>query len=72
MSRSEALKRAQAKYQRKMSVRNILKQYNFKFHIIHDADIIKVLEAKKNKNGYIKNLIRNDIKSEKSNHESKI
>lgn len=63
MSRSEALKRAQAKYQRKMSVRNILKQYNFKFHIVHDADIIKVLESQKNKNGYIKKLIRDDMQS---------
>lgn len=61
MSRSEALKRAQSKYQRKMSVRNILKQYNFKFHIVHDADIIKVLESQKNKNGYIKKLIRDDM-----------
>ena len=61
MSRSEALKRAQAKYQRKMIVRNILKQYNFKFHIVHDADIIKVLESQKNKNGYIKKLIRDDM-----------
>lgn len=61
MSRSEALKRAQAKYQRKISVRNILKQYNFKFHIVHDADIIKVLESQKNKNGYIKKLIREDM-----------
>lgn len=63
MSRSEALKRAQAKYQRKMIVRNILKQYNFKFHIVHDADIIKVLESQKNKNGYIKKLIRDDMQS---------
>lgn len=61
MSRSEALKRAQSKYQRKISVRNILKQYNFKFHIVHDADIIKVLESQKNKNGYIKKLIREDM-----------
>lgn len=61
MSRSEALKRAQSKYQRKMSVRNILKQYNFKFHIVHDSDIIKVLESQKNKNGYIKKLIREDM-----------
>jgi hypothetical protein len=63
MSRSEALKRAQSKYQRKISVRNILKQYNFKFHIVHDADIIKVLESQKNKNGYIKKLIRDDMQS---------
>lgn len=63
MSRSEALKRAQAKYQRKMIVRNRLKQYNFKFHIVHDADIIKVLESQKNKNGYIKKLIRDDMQS---------
>lgn len=63
MSRSEALKRAQAKYQRKIISKNILKQYNFKFHIVHDADIIKVLESKKNKNGYIKKLIRDDMQS---------
>lgn len=32
-----------------------------KFHIVHDADIIAALDGQKNKNGYIKKLIREDL-----------
>lgn len=53
--RSEALNRAQEKYLKR------IKNYHLTYHIENDADIIAVLEAQKNKNNYIRNLIREDI-----------
>lgn len=61
MSRSEAVKRAQAKYDEKYRKSGATKSYHFKCHTIHDADIIEELESKESKNGYIKDLIRADI-----------
>lgn len=52
---SEALKRAQEKYLKK------IKHFHLTYHIDNDADIIAVLEAQKNKSGYIRDLIRADI-----------
>lgn len=65
MSRSESLKRAQAKYEKKYRERGLTKSYQLKCHIEHDADIIEVLDGQENKNGYIKDLIRSDIESKK-------
>lgn len=62
MSRSEALKRAQARYQKKKCVKKRLKHYILACHIVNDADIIEILSKKENKSGYIKQLIRNDAK----------
>lgn len=62
MSRSEALKRAQARYQKKKCVISRKKTYILACHIYNDADIIEILSKKDNVNGYIKNLIRKDNK----------
>lgn len=52
---TEAEKRAQAKYDKK----NVKGLY-LKLNIKTDADIIDRLNREANKQGYIKNLIRND------------
>lgn len=59
MSRSEALKRAQKKYNKRT------KDFLLKCNIEHERDVIEALEQQSNKNGYIKNLIRQDIKNRK-------
>ena len=59
--RTDAVKRAQAKYDAKYRKSGVIKSYHFKCHKDNDADIIKALEAQENKNGYIKELIRKDI-----------
>lgn len=40
------------------------KQYSFRLHIDHDADIINQLDKVGSKAGYIKQLIREDIKKD--------
>ena len=40
------------------------KQFTLKLNLVNDADIIKRLSEVKNKQGYIKELIRKDIKRE--------
>ena len=65
MARSEATKSAQARYRAKKAVRDKTKGYYLKCHKVHDSDIINQLELSKNKNGYIKELIRLNIKSKK-------
>lgn len=54
--RSEALKRAQSKYDKEHCV-----QINLKLNKETDRDIIERLQAAENKQGYIKDLIRLDI-----------
>lgn len=54
---TEANKRAQRKYETESS-----KQFKMRLHFIHDADILKKLESVTNQAGYIKALIREDIK----------
>lgn len=56
---SEAQKKAQIKYD-KNNTRSIL----FKFNLTNDADILSKLEEVGNKQGYIKELIRKDIRGE--------
>lgn len=58
MPRSEALKRAQKKYQH-----NTNKSVVIKLHKEYDEDIIEHLETVKSKQGYIKELIRKDMYS---------
>lgn len=58
MMRSEALKRASKKYDQEKT-----KAVTLKFNKMTDADILKQLESCTNKQGYIKELIRKDIKS---------
>ncbi len=61
MSRSEAEKRAQARYAKKNAGNGVTRGFYLKCHTVHDADIIAALEAQKNQNGYIKELIRADL-----------
>lgn len=60
-SRSEATKKAQARYAKKNAGKGVTRGYYLKCHTVHDADIIAALEAQENKNGYIKELIRADL-----------
>ena len=68
MARSEALKRAQARYEATGAVKGRTKAYHLKCHVEHDKDIIDKLESvgAGKKNTYIKELIRKDI--EKTGH----
>lgn len=56
---SEAQKRASAKYDAKATTR-----ISLKFNLVHDSDILDKLDKVDNKQGYIKNLIREDIKKD--------
>ena len=57
-----ALKKAVAKYDKANTVKK-----TFKFNIKTDADILKKLAAVQNQSGYIKGLIRDDIRKENEN-----
>lgn len=61
MARSEAMKRAQARYAAKGAVKDKTKGYYLKCHVEHDKDIIEKLESVDMVNTYIKELIRKDI-----------
>lgn len=54
---TEAQKRASAKYD-KANTKSVL----LKFNTTNDADILTMLDEVENRQGYIKELIRNDIK----------
>lgn len=58
---SEAKKRANEKYD-KLNTRQII----LKLNINTDADILKVLDESGNRQGYIKQLIRDDIAKQES------
>ena len=58
MPKTEAQLRAIAKYQKDHK-----KQFAFLPNTEYDVDVIEVLEAHENKQGYIKALIREDIKN---------
>lgn len=60
MAIKEQQKRAQIKYD-KANTRKI----TFKFNLKTDADILEKLDSVNNRQGYIKELIRNDMESEK-------
>ena len=57
MMESEAQKRAREKYEAKMAV-----QFKMKLNKKTDADILAKLDSVPNKQGYIKKLIRDDLK----------
>lgn len=61
MRSREAIKRAQKKYEASGAVKAVTRAFYLKCHTVHDADVIAALEAKDNKSGYIKTLIRADI-----------
>ena len=56
---TEAQKKAQTKYDKK-NTRSVL----LKFNLTTDADILARLEETDNKQGYIKQLIRNDVRGD--------
>ena len=56
MGRTEALKQAQKRYERK----NIV-QVRLKLNNVTDADVLAKLDCVGNRQGYIKELIRADI-----------
>jgi len=56
MARTDAEKRAQAKY----DAQN-MRRYGLKLHKVRDADIIAALDAAESVQGYIKQLVREDI-----------
>lgn len=64
MARSDALKRAQARYEAKGAVKDKTRAFHLKCHVEHDKDIIDALDRQDNKNGYLKGLIRKDIKEQ--------
>lgn len=64
MSRSDALKRAQAKYAEKYRKSGATKSFYIKYHREHDKQIIEKLESVENKNGYIRDLIQADIEKQ--------
>lgn len=55
------MKEKQRKYEASGAVRAVTKTYIVKCHKVHDADVIAALEAKDNKSGYLKRLVRADI-----------
>lgn len=55
MTRSEALVKAQNRYERK------IKTIGIRLNTEKDADILEKLEAIENKTDYIRNLIRKDM-----------
>lgn len=57
MASSEAKKRAVRKYDDKMT-----RQIKMKLNVGTDADILEKLDSVPNKQGYIKHLIRDDLK----------
>lgn len=61
MRNKEAIKRAQKRYEES----GVIKRKILKLHTVHDSDIISHIESLQNINGYLKELIRNDIKTRK-------
>lgn len=60
MAITEQQKRAQIKYDKANT-----RQITFKFNLKTDADILERLDSVENRQGYIKELIRNDMEAEK-------
>lgn len=64
---SKAQIEAQARYDAKNTI-----QYHLKLNTITDDDIIKKLNDVKNKQGYIKDLIRKDITKSLEDHKAEM
>lgn len=61
MARSkEAIQRAQKRYEGS----GVIVRKTLKLHKVNDDDILKELEKQDNFNGYVKGLIRDDIKKQ--------
>lgn len=63
MAMSEALSRAQKKY-----VKEKTKSFSIRFNVDYDEDVIEKLESVKNKQEYIRRLVRADIRREEGTH----
>lgn len=57
MARSEAQKKADAKYQKEKTTVKTVKFFNS-----NDEDILQYIKSKKSFNAYVKDLIRKDMK----------
>lgn len=57
-------KQAQKRAQKRYEASGVIKRKVIKLHEVHDADILTKLAAQENVNGYIKELIRKDIKKQ--------
>jgi hypothetical protein len=64
--KTDAEKKAQAKYDKEHC-----RTYNLKLNIVNDADLIERLDNVKSKQGYIKQLIRDDIRKTETEHQEK-
>lgn len=60
MRNKEAIKRAQKRYE----ASGVIKRKTIKLHERIDADILKKLDEQENVTGYIKELIRRDLKGQ--------
>lgn len=60
MARSKALKQAQKRYE----ASGVIRRKVIKLHELLDADIIAALNKQESVNGYIKELIRKDLKGQ--------
>lgn len=62
--KTEAQRRAAEKYRKKLRDQGIKKDKSYMVfcNIVNDADVIAVLDAQENKSGFLKNLIRQDMK----------
>lgn len=60
---SDARKRANAKYDAAHTV-----QFKMKLNTTTDADVLKRLGEVENKQGYVKDLIRDDIRKSRKSH----
>lgn len=60
MINKEAIKRAQKRYE----ASGVIKRKTIKLHERIDADILKKLDEQENVTGYIKDLIRRDLKGQ--------
>ena len=62
--RSEAVKRAQERYAKKLKRKGIKIQQNYLISCstINDKDVIEILDNQQNRSQYIKDLVRKDQK----------
>ena len=66
MKKNDPRKEAQKRYETKLREegRTRKKDFNLRCHVDHDKDVIEWMESQENKSGYLKELVRKDIKKE--------
>lgn len=60
MRSKEAIRQAQKRYAEK----GVIKRVTITLHEVNDADVLAYLKKKANMSGYIKDLVRRDIKKQ--------